>query len=62
MNNTAELKRELEDIQTRHDELLELEKSIVEVHALFIEVSLLVQSQASLIFFKVQNKVYFSKL
>jgi uncharacterized membrane protein len=37
--------RTLKDIQTRHEELVELEKSIAEVHQLFVEISLLVHSQ-----------------
>ncbi|XP_059480123.1 syntaxin-1A-like isoform X1 [Neocloeon triangulifer] len=49
MLQTLEAKRELEDIQNRHDDLIALEKSIAEVHALFVEISLLVQNQGETI-------------
>ncbi|KAL1132345.1 hypothetical protein AAG570_010301, partial [Ranatra chinensis] len=49
ITETLEVKRALEDVQTRHQELLSLEKSIQELRDLFLEMSILVNQQGELI-------------
>ncbi|CAB3383726.1 Hypothetical predicted protein [Cloeon dipterum] len=46
---TLMAKRDLDDIQMRHDELLALEKSIEEVRDLFADIALLVHNQGEMV-------------
>eukprot|EP01137_Pigoraptor_chileana_P034347 Opistho-2@26759 len=45
----AEAKQALEDIQDRHKDILKLEKSIKELHELFLDMAILVESQGEMI-------------
>ena len=45
----AEAKRALNDIQERHQDIIKLEKSILELHQLFLDMSVLVEAQGDLI-------------
>uniref|UniRef100_A0A0A9XK60 Syntaxin-1B n=1 Tax=Lygus hesperus TaxID=30085 RepID=A0A0A9XK60_LYGHE len=49
ITETLEARRALEDVQIRHEELLNLEKSIVGLRDLFLEMALLVEQQGDLI-------------
>jgi len=49
ITETQETKRQLEDIHIRHEELLRLEKSILELRNLFVEMAILVEQQGDLI-------------
>lgn len=40
-----EVKKTLEEVQIRHQELMKLEKSILELKTLFVEMALLVEQQ-----------------
>ena len=40
-----EVKKTLEEVQIRHQELMKLEKSIMELKTLFVEMALLVEQQ-----------------
>lgn len=40
-----EVKKTLEEVQIRHQELIKLEKSIMELKTLFVEMALLVEQQ-----------------
>lgn len=40
-----EVKKTLEEVQIRHEELLKLEKSILELKTVFVEMALLVEQQ-----------------
>ncbi len=40
-----EVKKTLEEVQIRHQELVKLEKSILELKTLFVEMALLVEQQ-----------------
>jgi len=41
---TFQAKQSLADIQARHADIMQLEKSIIELHELFIDVAALVQT------------------
>eukprot|EP00127_Corallochytrium_limacisporum_P005396 Clim_evm8s204 gene=Clim_evmTU8s204 len=45
----AEAKQALEEIQDRHKELLRLERSIKELHELFVDMAILVESQGEMV-------------
>eukprot|EP00126_Sphaerothecum_destruens_P009579 Sdes_comp20539_c0_seq2m15235 len=45
----AEVKQALEDIQDRHKDILKLEKSIKELHELFVDMAILVEAQGEMI-------------
>lgn len=45
ITETMEVKRTLEEVQIRHQELIKLEKSIMELKTLFVEMALLVEQQ-----------------
>lgn len=49
ITDTLEAKKALEDVQARHQELLKLEKSIMELKTLFVEMALLVEQQGDII-------------
>lgn len=49
ITETLEARKALEDVQTRHEELIKIEKSIQELRDLFMEMYLLVQQQSDLI-------------
>ncbi len=48
-NQKAEAKRALQDIQDRHADIVRLEKSIIELQQLFIDMSVLVAAQAEML-------------
>lgn len=49
ITETIEARRALEDVQVRHQELIKIEKSLVELRDLFVEMALLVEQQGDLI-------------
>lgn len=51
ITETMEVKRTLEEVQIRHQELIKLEKSIMELKTLFVEMALLVEQQVLYNFF-----------
>lgn len=58
ITDTLEAKKALEDVQARHQELLKLEKSIMELKTLFVEMALLVEQQVNISFFKFYLMVF----
>ncbi|XKL63217.1 hypothetical protein PGB90_005581 [Kerria lacca] len=49
ITETIEVKKTLEEVQIRHQELIKLEKSIMELRTLFVEMALLVEQQGDII-------------
>ncbi|XP_065215190.1 syntaxin-1A-like [Planococcus citri] len=49
ITETMEVKRTLKEVQIRHQELVKLEKSIMELKTLFVEMALLVEQQGDII-------------
>lgn len=49
ITETMEVKRTLEEVQIRHQELIKLEKSIMELKTLFVEMALLVEQQGDIV-------------
>lgn len=47
ITETMEVKKTLEEVQIRHQELIKLEKSIMELKTLFVEMALLVEQQVN---------------
>lgn len=47
MVETAQAKQSLADIEARHGDIMKLEKSIKELHDMFIDMAALVQTQVS---------------
>jgi len=45
MSQTAQAKQMLADIEARHNDIIQLEKSIKELHEMFVEMAMLVESQ-----------------
>lgn len=45
----AEAKRALEDIQEKHQEILKIERGILELHQLFVDMSILIETQGDMI-------------
>lgn len=45
MGETAQAKQSLADIEARHGDIIKLEKSIKELHDMFIDMAALVQTQ-----------------
>ena len=48
MVETAQAKQSLADIEARHGDIMKLEKSIKELHDMFIDMAALVQTQVDL--------------
>ena len=48
MSQTAQAKQMLADIEARHNDIIQLEKSIKELHEMFVEMAMLVESQVSI--------------
>lgn len=53
-----EVKKTLEEVQIRHQELLKLEKSIMELKTLFVEMALLVEQQVRISISKMMSTKY----
>ncbi len=51
MIETAQAKQSLADIEARYGDIIKLEKSIKELHEMFIDIAALVQTQVNLIVF-----------
>ncbi|CAF4985615.1 unnamed protein product, partial [Rotaria sp. Silwood1] len=49
MVETAQVKQSLTDIQARHGDIMKLEKSIREIHDMFIDMAAMVQTQGEMI-------------
>lgn len=49
MVETAQAKQSLADIEARHGDIMKLEKSIKELHDMFIDMAALVQTQVDLL-------------
>ncbi|KAK7574116.1 hypothetical protein V9T40_011307 [Parthenolecanium corni] len=49
ITETMEVKKTLEEVQIRHQELIKLEKSIMELKTLFVEMALLVEQQGDIV-------------
>lgn len=47
MTDTQQAKQSLADIEARHADIMKLEKSIKELHDMFMDMALLVESQVS---------------
>lgn len=47
MIQTEQAKQMLADVEARHNDILKLEKSLKELHDLFLEMAILVESQVS---------------
>lgn len=45
VTDTAQMKQTLADIEARHADIQKLEKSIVELHEMFVDMANLVESQ-----------------
>jgi t-SNARE complex subunit (syntaxin) len=52
MVETAQAKQSLADIEARHGDIIKLEKSIKELHDMFIDMAALVQTQVEFVFFE----------
>ena len=48
MVETAQAKQSLADIEARHGDIIKLEKSIKELHDMFIDMAALVQTQVNI--------------
>jgi len=63
MVETAQAKQSLADIEARHGDIIKLEKSIKELHDMFIDMAALVQTQVKFVFFQIRfetNEFIFS--
>ena len=49
MVETAQAKQSLADIEARHGDIMKLEKSIKELHDMFIDMAALVQTQVNIL-------------
>lgn len=49
LEETAKMRLELRDLMTRHNELIDLERSLTEVRDMFIKISTLVMEQGAMI-------------
>jgi syntaxin 1A len=60
MVETAQAKQSLADIEARHGDIIKLEKSIKELHDMFIDMAALVQTQVIIVGFLIRfgNKIY----
>ena len=47
MTDTNQAKQSLADIEARHQDIMKLEKSIKELHDMFLDMAMLVESQVS---------------
>lgn len=47
MTDTQQAKQSLADIEARHEDIIKLEKSIKELHDMFMDMAMLVESQVS---------------
>jgi syntaxin 1A len=56
MVETAQAKQSLADIEARHGDIIKLEKSIKELHDMFIDMAALVQTQVKFVFFQIRFK------
>ena len=45
MTDTQQAKQTLADIEARHEDIMKLEKSIKELHDMFLDMAMLVESQ-----------------
>ena len=52
MVETAQAKQSLADIEARHGDIIKLEKSIKELHDMFIDMAALVQTQVKFVLFQ----------
>jgi len=48
ITDTQQAKQSLKDIEARHNDIMKLEKSIKELHDMFMDMAMLVESQVSL--------------
>lgn len=62
MVETAQAKQSLADIEARHGDIMKLEKSIKELHDMFIDMAALVQTQVRILlfFYYSENHAFFS--
>lgn len=49
LRETEDAKQKLNAVQARHEEIIKLEKSIMEVHEMFLDLAVLVESQGALV-------------
>ncbi|VDN15493.1 unnamed protein product [Dibothriocephalus latus] len=49
MTDTQQAKQSLADIEARHEDIIKLEKSIKELHDMFMDMAMLVESQGEMI-------------
>jgi len=49
ITDTQQAKQSLKDIEARHNDIMKLEKSIKELHDMFMDMAMLVESQVSLL-------------
>uniref|UniRef100_A0A1I8GNI9 t-SNARE coiled-coil homology domain-containing protein n=1 Tax=Macrostomum lignano TaxID=282301 RepID=A0A1I8GNI9_9PLAT len=49
MTDTQQAKQSLADIEARHEDIMKLEKSIKELHDMFLDMAMLVESQGEMI-------------
>lgn len=47
LRSVLEAKQQLREVETRHAEILKLERSIIELHDLFVDVAQLVETQGT---------------
>jgi t-SNARE complex subunit (syntaxin) len=59
MVETAQAKQSLADIEARHGDIMKLEKSIRELHDMFIDMAALVQTQVNHMFFLIKFQIFF---
>ena len=57
MVETAQAKQSLSDIEARHGDIMKLEKSIKELHDMFIDMASLVQTQVNLSFLMMSSVI-----
>ncbi|PAA52414.1 hypothetical protein BOX15_Mlig028615g1 [Macrostomum lignano] len=56
MTDTQQAKQSLADIEARHEDIIKLEKSIKELHDMFLDMAMLVESQGEMVD-RIENNV-----
>lgn len=59
ITETQQAKQSLKDIEARHNDIIKLENSIRELHDMFMDMAMLVESQASSISFSLVLQTVF---
>lgn len=62
MVETAQAKQSLADIEARHGDIMKLEKSIKELHDMFIDMAALVQTQVRISSYRIVSTFEYQSL